>query len=616
MNRTRRAGQKPPIVDQISQIIIYDKPNKPQVPKEILKQSRKVKLGQGDIVLTRQDSPVEFVKRNVKRERENDDIEEVVNIKTENFASLSQDYETVSTEDPQLEDLPDDPPTFKKPRGRPKQIESTKKQKCTVLNFIMRHPINPDITMGSDASYDAVDNNDQSQRPARLRRRPARFNYAENEAEEHYTIDTSSVLKSTKHSQLSITPVYRSEQIEEEDNVDNEVPTSEKNDKPTKKPAKKLPAKKANKQDLQKKPDKLPKNIKKEVEEQDEQVLNTSHEDLYESEDSRREWMPKELVELKQQHIMKSTKDNHKCKFCSKTFSTYYGLRKHRVIDHDDMGNVGKKCENYVATEETDEMSKEDSDVDEESRREWMPQDYADYKVKHSLNKQKKNGLRYNCKICLLKFSTYYQFSKHKLEHEQKANPYECKYCPEQFNDIDIFLAHNRVHQGKDPYPCKKCSKTFDNKKDYDVHMSVHVLKKAPALPKRYRCDICNKEFAKLGDVERHTRVHTGEKPAECNICHKRFQQHHNLTKHLLIHLHVKPFLCEICNKKFGRIDVLNRHLLTHSIEKPFKCELCHKGFIRHHQLTNHNGKAHPEIDFDDENAIMLESMTEEEMVM
>ncbi|XP_057651253.1 zinc finger protein 41-like [Diorhabda carinulata] len=175
-----------------------------------------------------------------------------------------------------------------------------------------------------------------------------------------------------------------------------------------------------------------------------------------------------------------------------------------------------------------------------------------------------------------------------------KVNDKEVMSIPE-YPDIRLKV----VKGGKHPYMCPKCNAGFWTKSAYKAHSPIHVLKKTKQPVKKFRCDICAKEFSKLCDVERHTRVHTGEKPCICNICNKRFQVLHNLNKHLLTHVHIKPFYCEICNKQFSRNDILRRHLLTHSVDKPFKCSVCLRGFIRHEQLLQHMKQKHFSIPVD-----------------
>ncbi|CDQ57688.1 unnamed protein product [Oncorhynchus mykiss] len=50
---------------------------------------------------------------------------------------------------------------------------------------------------------------------------------------------------------------------------------------------------------------------------------------------------------------------------------------------------------------------------------------------------------------------------------------------------------------------------------------------------KRFLCMFCNKGFSCLQKVERHQRVHTGEKPYSCTQCEKRFSRQDHLKMHL-----------------------------------------------------------------------------------
>ena len=51
---------------------------------------------------------------------------------------------------------------------------------------------------------------------------------------------------------------------------------------------------------------------------------------------------------------------------------------------------------------------------------------------------------------------------------------------------------------------------------------------------KVHQCNVCHKAFEYQSGLQRHFRVHTGEKPYACHVCGKGFSQATHVQKHLL----------------------------------------------------------------------------------
>ena len=219
----------------------------------------------------------------------------------------------------------------------------------------------------------------------------------------------------------------------------------------------------------------------------------------------------------------------------------------------------------------------------------------------------------FNCETCGKIFSRKGELKQHVRFVHKKKKKFSCTYCHNRFLTNQDLTRHLATHSGVKNYKCTYCDYAGVRQQHLTLHINArhtnktyicrykgcgvyktsqeelyeHIRSDHPVL--RYLCDTCPMSYSLSQYLKRHKVSHNKDSRAyECKYCEKRFGTSGNLAKHYRTHTGDKPYKCEVCEKKFNHISNLNRHKRTHTGEKRFYCSYCDRNFSQSSNKSTH----------------------------
>ena len=205
------------------------------------------------------------------------------------------------------------------------------------------------------------------------------------------------------------------------------------------------------------------------------------------------------------------------------------------------------------------------------------------------LSKKKENQQKpsiLKCEFCEYVTSTMRNLQFHKARVHSERNIC-CQLCDKTFAMIKDLNQHMRFHTDK--FCCDQCGKTLKSKYALMLHITVVHNKSKPKPQKSYLCNLCGRLCRSKTDYTIHcNKEHYGVHTYVCKVCDMGFFAKANLKTHMLVHSESKNFVCQECGKSFRQRQGLRVHLNIHKTIPPYHCDVCSKAFTQRGALVRH----------------------------
>uniref|UniRef100_A0A182MSA6 Protein krueppel n=1 Tax=Anopheles culicifacies TaxID=139723 RepID=A0A182MSA6_9DIPT len=181
-------------------------------------------------------------------------------------------------------------------------------------------------------------------------------------------------------------------------------------------------------------------------------------------------------------------------------------------------------------------------------------------------------------------------------EQEGKFDDLRCYICDIKEENEDLLEQHLDLHSTMLPYDCKSCHAEGVSIRTIKTVSSLHNHFRSHLYP--YWCDICGKRYLRKMQLKKHKENHTNSLFV-CDECGRGFTHKKTWQNHIKRHkaLRAEMYKCSTCDKAFGNKARLDRHMRLHTGDRPFECKYCDKRYYDRHQLQCHTEKHFREVD-------------------